>query len=120
MPEGFRTSKKRGQAGIQNQKRCFIDFGVRQEVLRRVLAAAGAQFSLFQLVAKHVDFGLHFGETLGLNYSQFGHLSAGLEACWPYSAAGCWNLGSPGWLAGRPKPEAPRPDRGNGEHSGPY
>ena len=65
MPEGFRTSKKRVQAGIQNQKRLFIDFGVCPEVLRRVLAAAGAQFSLFQPVAQNVDVGLHFGETFG-------------------------------------------------------
>ena len=69
MPEGFRTSKKRVQAGIQNQKRFFIDFGVCPEVLRRVLAAAGAQFSLFQPVAQNVDFGLHFRGLLGAKSS---------------------------------------------------
>ena len=68
MPEGFRTSKKRVQAGIQNQKRVFIDFGVCPEVLRRV-AAEGAQFSLFQPVAQHVDFGLHFRGLLGAKSS---------------------------------------------------
>ena len=69
MPEGFWTSKKRVQAGIQNQKRFFFNFGVCPEVLRRVLAAAGAPFSLFQPVAQHVDIWHPFGEILGAKRS---------------------------------------------------
>ena len=40
----------------------FIDCVVCPKGLRRVLAAAGALFSLWQPVAKNVDFWLHFGE----------------------------------------------------------
>jgi hypothetical protein len=56
--------KKRVRPGIQNQKRFFIDFGVCPEVLRRVLAAAGAQFSLFSQCRKNTDLGFHLGGLL--------------------------------------------------------
>ena len=52
-------------AGTQNQKRLFIHFGVCPKVLKRVLAAAGALFSLGRPMANNVDFWLHFGVIVG-------------------------------------------------------
>jgi hypothetical protein len=104
MLEGFRTSKKRVQEGIQNQKRFFIDFGVCPEVLRRVLAAAGAQFSHFQPVAQIVDFGLHLGEILGAKSSTI--LTLGLHLlAWRPAGHTLWQAArtqdpQAGWLGG--------------------
>ena len=44
-------------------------FGVCTKVLRRVLAAAGALFSLWRPVANNVDVCFHFGEMLGAKSS---------------------------------------------------
>ena len=48
---------------------------------RRILAAAGALFSLWWPVANNVDFGLHFGVILGarLNYT---HVGVSLSRFW--------------------------------------
>ena len=59
---GFRNRKRRVRAGTPNQNRFFIDFGVCPKALRRVLAAAGALFSLWRPVANNGYFGLHFGD----------------------------------------------------------
>ena len=53
------------RAGTQNQKVFSIDFVVCSKVLRGVLAAAGALFSLWWQVANNVDFWLHFEENFG-------------------------------------------------------
>ena len=72
MPVGFRSRTWRVRAGTQNQKQLFqfsIDVGVCTKVLRRVLAAAGALFSLWRPVANNVDVWLHFEEMLGAKSS---------------------------------------------------
>ena len=61
--------KRRAGAGAPNQNRFFIDFGVYPKARRRVLAAAGALFSLWRPVANNGDFGLHFGVILGAQSS---------------------------------------------------
>ena len=71
MLAGVSNWKRRARAGTQNEKRFFIDFGVCPKVLRRVLAAAGALFSLGRPVAKNVDFGFHFGIIFGAQSSTF-------------------------------------------------
>ena len=47
----------------------FIDSGVYPNALRRVLAAAGALFSLWRPVANNIEFWFHFEEILGDNSS---------------------------------------------------
>ena len=67
--------KKEARAGTLNQNRVFINFGICSMALRRVLAAAGALFSLWRPLANNGDFGLHFGIILGapkLNHTHFG------------------------------------------------
>ena len=66
---GFRNRTTRARAGTPNQNRFFIDFGVCPKALRRVLAAAGALFSLWRPVANDGYFGLHFGIILGAQSS---------------------------------------------------
>ena len=104
MPEGFWTSKKKVQAGIQNQKRFFFNFGVCPEVLRRVLAAAGALFSLWQPVATNVDFWLHFGEIWGAKSSTIFTLGLHLLAWRPagHALRQAARIQDPqaGWLGG--------------------
>ena len=48
----------------------LTDLGVCRQVLRRVLAAAGALFSLWRPVANTADFWLHFGWIWGVQKAQ--------------------------------------------------
>ena len=66
MPAGFRSRTWRVRAGTQNQKRLCHRFWDLHQVLRRVLAVAGARFSLGGPVAKNVDCWLHLGEIFGV------------------------------------------------------
>ena len=59
----------RVQVDIQNYNIFLIDFGICLKGLRRVLARAGARFSLFQQVAETIDLGSHFGIILGAESS---------------------------------------------------
>ena len=61
--------KKEGAGRRSEPEPLFSDFGVYPKILRRVLAAAGARFSLWQPVAHNVDFGFLFGVILGAESS---------------------------------------------------
>ena len=87
MLAGIRNRKRRARAGGPNQNRFFIDFGVCPKALRRVLAAAGALFSLWRPVATNVDFWLHFGVILGAQTSTI--LTLGLPESLLGSKMGC-------------------------------
>ena len=67
--DACRLQELRARAGTPNQNRYFINFGICSMALRRVLAAAGALFSLWRLVANNGYFGLHCGVILGAQSS---------------------------------------------------